>query len=230
VHCARDPLPSVKIDAEEYGFREEGEPFQRERHPDDRSGVLHEARKQQSELEGQHRSRDGADREEHGCSLRPVFREVVILDGATAMPQRLGDDHESGHGDANDREHNVECERDPHLRTRKEHIHEDYLSRAQRGAANEVFAIKTSGGIGVFIFRSQLRVETVEMLGGSRPTWCVSRHNLRMPRLPLTKSDPATMAPDMERALSGRPSITAWRLGKVLLPESAGWLDAYLGL
>ena len=60
----RDFIPAVEIDADENRLDEESEALGRKRDPDDRSGLLHELRPEQTELERQRRSRDGADREE----------------------------------------------------------------------------------------------------------------------------------------------------------------------
>src|SRR5256886_1716544 len=72
----RDAIPPIQVDAQEDRFRKEREPFERERHADDRPGEPHEPRPQESELERQYRPRDGADREENGGAPRPALREV----------------------------------------------------------------------------------------------------------------------------------------------------------
>ncbi len=115
VRQRRDPVPAVEIDPEEDGLGEEGKALQRERHPDDPAGVLHELRPQQDQLEGQHRSRDGADREQDRGPFRPPLGQLEIDPVAGLLPTPLRDDHQHRHGDPDHGENDVEGERDGHL-------------------------------------------------------------------------------------------------------------------
>ena len=117
-----DAFPAVEVDAEEDGFGEEREPFEGERHPDDRAGVLHEAWPEETQLERQDRSRDGADGEENRGALRPPLGQLEVVRVARAQPAGLGDDHEGGHADADDRENDVKGQRHAHLRTCRQQI------------------------------------------------------------------------------------------------------------
>ena len=115
VRAPRDTIPAVQVDAQEDRFGEEREPLEGERHADDRPGELHEARPQEAQLERQHRSRDGTDREQDGGPLRPQLGEVEIDRVSGHLPAPLRHDHEDRHGDPDDGKHDMERERDAHL-------------------------------------------------------------------------------------------------------------------
>jgi hypothetical protein len=105
-----DAVPPVEIDPEEDGLEEEGESLERERHPDQRTGVPHEARPEQAELEREHRARDRADGEQHRRALRPAVREIEIRAVPSAPPPPLGEHHQQRHRDPDLGEDDVEAE------------------------------------------------------------------------------------------------------------------------
>ena len=123
MRAAADAVPGVEVDPEEDRFGEEREPFERERHADDRAGEAHEAWPEQPELERENGARHGADGEQDGRALGPSLRELEVHGVAGAHPSPLGDHHERGESDADDREDDVEGEG---------HCHSDFARRAGR--------------------------------------------------------------------------------------------------
>src|SRR5205807_7777363 len=99
----------------------------------------HEPRPQESQLERQHRPGDGADRKENGGAPCPALREVQINRVPCYLPAPLRHDHHDGHGDADDGEHDMKCERDAHLRARGEEIGHRYFSFASRSRIAPLF-------------------------------------------------------------------------------------------
>jgi hypothetical protein len=79
VRAGTELLPPIKVQAEKDRLEEEREALEGERHPDDRSGSLHEAWPQQAELEREHRAGDRAHGEENGRASRPPFSEIQVL-------------------------------------------------------------------------------------------------------------------------------------------------------
>src|SRR2546426_6635500 len=122
MRARRDSLPSVEIDAQENGFREEREALERKRHTDDRAGEGHEARPQQPKLKGKHGARNRADREQNGGPSRPTLGEIEVHGFARPLPATLGDNHEHGHRDPDDGKDDVKRERHRHLRPGGEQI------------------------------------------------------------------------------------------------------------
>ncbi len=114
--CApRDLVPAVEIDAEEDRLGEEGKALEREGDADDWAGEAHEGRPEQSELEREHGTGDGADGEQHRGPLRPPPRELAIDVIAGLHPSPLGQHHQYGHGDPDLGEDDVEAEGERHL-------------------------------------------------------------------------------------------------------------------
>ena len=115
MHARRYAFPAVEIQAEENRLREEGESLEREWHPDDGTGDLHEARPQQAELEGEHGAGDRADREEDRGALRPALGEIEVRGVTRPLPAPLREHHEDGHRDPDDGKDDVKRERHRHL-------------------------------------------------------------------------------------------------------------------
>ena len=110
------PLPAIEVDAEEDRLREEGKPLEGERHTDDRTRELHEARPEQSELEREDRPGHRTDGEQNGRAARPALGEIEVDGIARPLPATLREDHEHGHRDPDDGEDDMKRERHRHLR------------------------------------------------------------------------------------------------------------------
>jgi len=74
----RDPLPTIEVDAQEYGFQKERKAFERERHADHSACQRHKLRPQQAQLEGEHCAGDRPHREENRGALGPSPGELQI--------------------------------------------------------------------------------------------------------------------------------------------------------
>src|SRR6266403_1989789 len=57
------PVPAIEIDPQEDRLSKEGESFQRKRHTDNPSGILHKLRPEQTQLERKDRTGHGSNRE-----------------------------------------------------------------------------------------------------------------------------------------------------------------------
>jgi hypothetical protein len=122
VHALGHAIPAVEVDAQKDRFGEEGDPFQRERHPDDRPRMTHECGPEEAQFEGENRAGDRAHGEEDRRAARPLAGEDVIHGVARALPAPFGDGHEERHAHPDRREHDVEGQRHPHLGARGEQV------------------------------------------------------------------------------------------------------------
>src|SRR4030095_8003693 len=61
MRARRDALPSVKVNSDKDGFREESESFEGKRHSDNSAGITHEGRPEETEFEGEDGSGNRAD-------------------------------------------------------------------------------------------------------------------------------------------------------------------------
>ena len=85
MHARRDALAAVQVHAQEDGFGEEREALETEERANDVAECAHEARPQEPQLEGEHRARDRAHREENGGAAAQHFGEIAIVAIASAQ-------------------------------------------------------------------------------------------------------------------------------------------------
>src|ERR1700682_6271625 len=111
-----EPLPAIEVEPEEDRLDEKGETFSRERKAEDAARERHEARPEESELEGQNRAGDCADGEEDSKRLRPPAGKhhpgFIVSPQGEALSHR----HEQWHPNAEDGENDMEPQRGPHRR------------------------------------------------------------------------------------------------------------------
>jgi hypothetical protein len=106
-----EPVPSVGVDPDEDGLKEEGEPLKREAEPEHVAEVLHPDRPEQPKLEGEDGARDDADREKRQHDPRPAPGEGPVERIARAQVPVLGDEDEHGERDAEAHQRDVHGQR-----------------------------------------------------------------------------------------------------------------------
>ena len=110
MHARRHSFPAVEVNAQENRLRKEGESLERERHPDDCTGDLHETRPQETELEGKNGPGNGADGKENCGALGPALGKIEVPGVTGPLPTPLREYHEDGHRDPDTGEDDVERE------------------------------------------------------------------------------------------------------------------------
>jgi hypothetical protein len=111
MRARREPVPAVRVDADEDGLEEEGEPLKREPEPEHVPEVLYPDRPQQTELEGQDRAGHHPDREQREHDPRPPAgeRPVEVVPGPQVPP--LGEQHDHGKRDPEANQRDVHGQR-----------------------------------------------------------------------------------------------------------------------